>query len=329
MAFPDDWGYRKSHVVNQQASAGINYHAGIKVYFGAGADGTEVIDWYTVGKVYCDGLCNADFSDIRFTASDGTTELKYAEVEIVNDNYAIFWVKLTDNLTDGNSTIYIYYGNSVAVSTSDWDNTFIFSHDFEDDLAKWAVTGACSCSTDQPFHLAKGLKGALSSSHIHQNVDIGMPWSNVAMHVKYYDPMAGTKEKHIFNGVGTTQAFYVGVDEDLNASYYIYRIGSNTRSIGLARSIGWHNFYITQDGITKKARVDNALGAFTHAEAVNGIGLGSWWTNNTTIFYYDCVFVRKFVDPEPTHGAWGAEESLIKIMYNSSIVPLMQVLDMI
>ena len=74
---------------------------------------------------------NFDFSrarvngdDIRFTHSDGTTELKYwIETWDSADHLAFVWVRVP-SLANGQTTIYMYYGNDGATSTSDGNTLF-------------------------------------------------------------------------------------------------------------------------------------------------------------------------------------------------------------
>lgn len=76
----------------------------------------------------------ADYKDIRFVKSDGT-ELSYWQ-----ENDGKFWIKYGGSLATGNSTIYMYYGNASAVSSSNGTNTFTFFDDFNGttiNAAKW------------------------------------------------------------------------------------------------------------------------------------------------------------------------------------------------
>ena len=111
----DGWHYSKSHVINSQSGAGIGYQIRIMVHFGSGTDSGE--------NVYLNGKCQADFDDIRFTSSDGTTLLDYW-LESSTTEEAVFWVRLTDNLDVSSSTIYIIYGNNAVGSLSNGHNTF-------------------------------------------------------------------------------------------------------------------------------------------------------------------------------------------------------------
>lgn len=135
MGWLTDWNYRKSHIINSAVEAGMNYKVGIKVYFGSGTDGTETVNGLTFGKVYLGGKGRSDFGDVRFTDNDGTTLLKCWLVERVYDDFAIFWVKVTDDLSS-NQTIYIYYGKSDATTTSNdaetFDQTGEVGADFDD-----------------------------------------------------------------------------------------------------------------------------------------------------------------------------------------------------
>ncbi len=130
----DGWSYRKSHVINSVSGAGANYQINIKVHYGSGTDNGS--------DVYLNYNSRADFGDVRFTDDDGTTELDYWMQEKVDDDYAIFWVEVADDLSSNNQTIYVYYGNSSVSTTSNGTNTFIFFDDFSGpslDTDKWEL----------------------------------------------------------------------------------------------------------------------------------------------------------------------------------------------
>jgi hypothetical protein len=104
------WSYRKKHIINPEKDAGTDYPIRIKVHYGSGTDSGE--------DVYLNGKCRTDFGDVRFTKSDGISELYYWIDEKVDGDYAIFWVRITDDLSINSVTIYIYYGNPSATTTS-------------------------------------------------------------------------------------------------------------------------------------------------------------------------------------------------------------------
>jgi len=82
----------------------------------------------------------ADGSDIRFTGADETTLQDYWIESWSNTGTSKIWVKVK---TSGASTIYMYYGNSGAISASNGDATFDFFDDFEDgNISDWSQYGS-------------------------------------------------------------------------------------------------------------------------------------------------------------------------------------------
>jgi len=136
MGWLTGWTYRKSHIINPASGAGQNYQKRIVVHYGAGVDNDE--------EVYLDSKCKTDFGDIRFTNNTGAFLLDYWIEKKVNNNYAICWVKIIDDLNSYNVKIYIYYGNAGVVPISNGDSVFIFFDDFETNLDKWSVIGGKS-----------------------------------------------------------------------------------------------------------------------------------------------------------------------------------------
>jgi hypothetical protein len=295
----EGWMYRKSHVINPASDAGTNYQVRIVAHYGSGTD--------SGADVYLNGKCRSDFGDVRFTRSDGVTLLDYWMQEKVDGDYAVFWVEVADDLSTNPVTIYIYYGNATATTTSNGDNTFIFFDDFEVDLSKWTVTGTVGLSTDYAYQGSKSVKIGTGSTNISRNPNL----SNIAHGVKYYDRMTAKKEKHVMKATTATEA-YEGVDEDQSTGYYIYRIGATNYVSNVSRSVGWHSFEIRQTPTKTYFVIDGVVQSNTGSGGtVTAQALGSWWSANNEVSYFDCSYIRKFVDPEPSHGSWGSEETAV------------------
>lgn len=127
------WDNRKSHIITNATGASLGYQVKIRVDYGSGTDGGEI--------VYLNGKCRTDFGDIRFTDNDGETELDYWMETKSNGNYAVFWVEVEDWLGI-DRTIYVYYGNSEATTTSDGGKTFVYFDDFSSDTSSSYVAEA-------------------------------------------------------------------------------------------------------------------------------------------------------------------------------------------
>ncbi|RJQ32079.1 MAG: DUF2341 domain-containing protein, partial [Actinobacteria bacterium] len=65
-----------------------------------------------------------NFSDLRFTDSDGVAELNYWIESYKRSEEAIVWIKVPEIKANSNKTIYMYYGNPNAGSASDGSKVF-------------------------------------------------------------------------------------------------------------------------------------------------------------------------------------------------------------
>ena len=68
--YDDDWSYRKSHTITGSSDGSLtNYQIKIIAEYGSGSDSGDT--------VYLVSNSEADFSDVRFVASDEVTLLDY------------------------------------------------------------------------------------------------------------------------------------------------------------------------------------------------------------------------------------------------------------
>ena len=119
MAWLTGYVYRKQIIINgSTAGAQTNYQLKLTVYKGTGTD--------SAGIVYLNNHCQDDFDDIRFTKSDGSTELDHWRESYVSATSAIFWIEFDSILASPDSAVfYIYYSKADATSASNVANTFI------------------------------------------------------------------------------------------------------------------------------------------------------------------------------------------------------------
>ena len=137
MAWLEGWSYRKSITLSRASGAVTNYQMKLLVGESSGATG-ENVD--------CGGKCLSSFNDLRFTTSDGTTLLDYWIESISGttpNQLATVWIEF-NSIGTGDTTFYMYYGNTSASDYSNGDNTFPFFDHFEGtslDANKWSNTG--------------------------------------------------------------------------------------------------------------------------------------------------------------------------------------------
>lgn len=108
-----NWGKRRSvRIANSDASAYTNAAIELSVSY--------------------DADMQSDFDDLRFTASDGITPLSYFRASTTNGVVSEVWVEVPTVLADSVSTIYMYYDNPTATSSSNAVNTFVAADSFQD-----------------------------------------------------------------------------------------------------------------------------------------------------------------------------------------------------
>ncbi len=88
------------------------------------ASGGTLTNYQVKVVVAYDSDMQADFDDIRFTDASGTS-LDYWLESKTDSTTATFWVEVNSLTASSANTIYMYYGNGVAVTTSSLANTFI------------------------------------------------------------------------------------------------------------------------------------------------------------------------------------------------------------
>ncbi|NQT61840.1 MAG: DUF2341 domain-containing protein [Candidatus Marinimicrobia bacterium] len=80
--------------------------------------------------IYLTGM-NTDFSDVRFTDSDGQTVLGYWNESYIASDSAVFWVKIPSIPANQSTTIYTYYNNPSATYIGNGEDVFTWFDDFE------------------------------------------------------------------------------------------------------------------------------------------------------------------------------------------------------
>jgi hypothetical protein len=309
------WRYRKSHVINSAAGTGTGYQVKITVYYAAGTD--------SAGSVYTAGFCNADFSDIRFTASNGTTALDHWMESSTAGNNAVFWVELTDDISAASSTIYVYYGNSIATTASNGANTFLFFDDFSGTLSQWTVD---PLNTDRVAISGGALRHDPDSS--------GRVNSDTRAITTTYTMTDGAVAYRVYLGGPTNRKIHqMGWRVNSNAltSGYAWRLQNSAADGGFFEYVSgawqtrgtaypvvsantWYNVEVRAIGAAMEAFV-NGTSVRTISDSttagpaylnthVHGVSL----VLNTDYVLVDDIRVRKIVATEPTQGAWGAQE---------------------
>jgi len=271
--------------------------------------------WIPQNVLYVDGHCTDFPNDIRFTDNDGETELDHWCEDLTADP-AVFWLEVKDSLESGTVPIYAYCGKSGASSASNGANTFITFDDFErgndgDEVGgDWTeAQGTVEISTGQAYQGTRSMKlvgtATLPKAEISQTAgeDYAIRWRAYKEDAARFTFYHGDADYliQIFAETDEKIYYYDGASRDTGVTatpddwdlYEINNIDWTAHTFDI-----WHNGILIKEGATMR---HTALADIIQLVGLNQAGKDTWIDN---------FIIRKFTDPEPTHGAWGEWETL-------------------
>lgn len=183
------WASSKVKIINgSTAGAVTNYQMKITVHKSNGTD--------TATDVYLGSVVRDDFGDVRFTDSDGTTLLDYWLDAIVSGVSADVWVEVPSIPIDpGTATIFLYYNNPSATTTSNGTNTFLFFDDFS----------ANTMSNYTMFNIGASIPGSFSWDSINQLMSVGSvntTWHRILYNLSAFNKNVAVAAKLRFDAFG-------------------------------------------------------------------------------------------------------------------------------
>jgi len=281
-SFLTGWSFRKPHIINPATGAGTNYQVKVTVHYGSGTD--------SGADVYLNGKCRTDFGDVRFTDDDGVTLLDYWMETYTASSQAVFWIKVADDLSTNPATVYLYYGKPDAVTTSNAANTFIFFDNFETDLG-WSYYETRSLfsggyATDQ-YH---------SPTH---SYSLYFPPNSVAYPNDYCEI---SKTLTLPEGHKKISLYTRDNRPNGGVTGYWYK------QIYLGSNLLWNMDVMADAGnvwLPTEVETDLSGSQTLRLRLFLNIDID----NYTVTVWWDDVIIRKYVSPEPSHGAWGSEET--------------------
>jgi len=318
----EDWSYRKTHAINPATGAGTNYPVKITVHAGAGNDNTT--------DVYCSNHCKTDFGDIRFTDNDGNTELSYWIESQVDNDSAVIWIKVADSLESSAVTIYMYYGNAGATTTSSGVNTFIFFENFnalnDGDLNGqngWSGDANADVQTTVKKEGTKACQITGDAQEIDRAVTIE---DGYKLFVELYmltdnTPASDAKypcDMYIMQGTTHISALALPSSTGWNPNQQIdhLRNGPAWQKVAGAVVSTWYKLKLALLSASTHAvwinDVQQTLGVTTNSgnvtTGVTKIRIERYNGSFGSKGLFDQIVVGKYVSPEPAHSTWGEEE---------------------
>ena len=251
-----------------------------------------------------DSKCQADFDDIRFTNSNGVTQLDYWVESKTDSSYATIWVEV-DTIPASPDTvdIYIYYGNDEVTSISNGMNVFpdFFDHFDDETLTGWTVNKNPVESGTIVTITGEDAEGIYRDSWVNKRVRFraniddavhnwgGLEPSTVGANLPgaYFHAISASDFKAV-SGEGGLEV--TALDTGYLGSYQVYTIKSHSAG--------------TKFDINDLEVADHTTNYLTSGQPL----LFQIYSTTSTILIVDWVFVAKYVSPEPVNTSWGSEE---------------------
>jgi hypothetical protein len=271
-------------------------------------------------NVYVGTNCLSNYNDIRFTNVDGTL-LDYW-IESFDSSSATIWVEADSLVGSGNTTLYFYYGNPVAVAVSNGTNTFPFFDDFSGasmNTALWYRLNADGTTT-----ITSGVVRVQGAALAYEGwvgkTELTPPF---ALRSRcYFSTEGGDTVAAIGLDDRAPSGSYAGSGIDQSVFLYVYDGGSGKKYMRNLRE-GSSTVAYYAPAISTPYKVLDIITSSSSVKYYIDGGLESSLTSNiptdmmsalmqarANSVYADWVLLRNYITTEPTISAWGTEESL-------------------
>lgn len=296
-----------------------DYQIRIIAHYGAGVDSGE--------DVYLGERCRTDFGDVRFTSDDGVTQLDYWIQIQVDGDYAIIWIKVPSLPSyPAETTIYIYYGRADATTTESGADTWIDYDDWERyavnavlPLGEFVVGFAEEVMRVSDNRAYKGSKSLFMDDDSPANRNRA-DWDYANKTTGGYRTLIAL---YMDNGYGTDDAWgihvrtpvtnIISLDVDGALNIRDYHTGAWQDTGKDFSEDAWHvlELCVVIDAATWDFRFDDGWvldrPIRTASDELDHTRLWGSSAGGQFLGNYGVCCIGKYVDPEPTPGAWGNE----------------------
>jgi hypothetical protein len=263
----------------------------------------------------------ADFDDLRFTDSSGTTTIDFYLESYVASVSAVVWVEVPTLSANGTTDVFMYYDNATAVSSSTGTTTFSVFDDFEDgNISEYSGdTGLFEVSTSFNYVGTYGLDAddpdvALQTTDGIYRTDVTSNFgaSSTVRYFQYVDATSDDEPCTLFGvqSPGSNNNNYAvcldPFDDVVSLAKDVYsddESGTSLDSTAVTFTTGWYEVVIDwlPDGSIDVEVFDDGssfatVSATDTSYIVGGFGFSFWAQNGG----WDYFTVRKYISSDPT-----------------------------
>lgn len=260
----------------------------------------------TNGTIFVNVTWNSNikqnFSDIRFTNGNETAELDYWIESQINNVTAGVWVRIPTTISVGtNTSIYMYYGNPNANTTSNGNKTFFFFDSFETlDLSRWTNNAGYSINNNSYLQSASGDGNTYTAGGTYDNFIMTTRYMiTTGIAANFYGPLT-----RFTAGNG----YLMDYESGTSILYQYPAFGTVASSATLSNAAVWNYHSNMEIGSNISATINQAnsynLSTGLIISGINAVysngGLGFRKGGGAGFFLVDFLFIRNYTAREPT-----------------------------
>ncbi|MFA5858341.1 MAG: DUF2341 domain-containing protein [Elusimicrobiota bacterium] len=309
----NDWQYRQKFTVTNSSGVLSDY----QIFCSTGLINTS--------SLVSQAKMRDDLGDIRFVDNDDVTELRYWE-DKTSSTTAGFVVKLP-NIPNGTKDIYLYYGNSNAVSKSSGAAVFDFYDDFS-----YYING----SSASPTWMVNEGWSVQNGVFQQKNLGFAPPMAKISdLVVKdfclklryrwdgYYNDSIGIQFRERLSSAYTYRIVIAGnsgsryeFSKARGAFWSPVVLFATAPYSSIGQIDKWHDLKIIANGPNISSIVDSNL-VFNGYDTEYTSGTISVYTTNA-YWSIDDIYISKYVNPEPSISLTTSEEKYLLPSTNSN-----------
>ena len=282
--------------------------------------GTELTNYQVALNVTYNANMQTDFDDLRFVDTDDSTEIDFWLEEKVDSSWAYVWVEVPTIAASGNTTIYMYYGNSSVSNASDIKNTFDIADDFNDGSIDGSIWGTLGTVTESNGY-AKVARGA-TAGQLYSDYNHSLPLTTRALMLKNNTASAGTDHSRfrVYESTDPTG------DYEMIMGYHSSTSCTTPKQRSEAYDEGGYpgSYCMNTDPYNSFVEYIMIVTTSTQDAEVNGVSATQWTKTYTDVdygiefnaydnsigvdMYVDWVYVKEYLATEPDITV-GSEET--------------------
>lgn len=308
---PSPWNYRKyKNIQGTSSGSQTNYQMKLTIHWGTGTDNTP-----TIADIYLNTNANQNFSDIRFTDSDGTTLLSYW-IDPATYSFGVktdIWIKIPSTPPNGAvRPIYIYYGNPSQTSISN-TNTLTFYDDFSAGLSKWTNTDPTYITVSGgQLQINSASNGQIASAPISLTTDFILTFDILTNGFERYHATRVLLQNNtgILEITGAPSAYIGFQDYGGDFGRVTSPLFNGASSSGFTGDLAvsqntWYHIKITKSGSSTNLKYWTFSQIESQASAIN-------FTGPTTLLGYIAVQTRYGISPPSTAATCTIDNILLR-----------------